>query len=164
MPMDYTVIQAVRQRFGASDLGGPPGEAAVFGNAPFVGRSKEFHFDCPSVSPDDMAVLQFTSVGIDVDDRAGRSPSTLRINGVDVAGGLHVGPASERYPLWTTQLLLVPQVTLAEHRNVLFIEAAHAPAFINEYVDSFVIDNVVIFYKTRVSDRTHGGPPNVVLG
>jgi hypothetical protein len=33
MAVNYTVIQAVRQRFGAYEKGGPPADVAVFGNA-----------------------------------------------------------------------------------------------------------------------------------
>jgi hypothetical protein len=164
MASDYTVIQAVRQRFGSS--GGTPGESAVFSNSPFVGRSKEYNFDCPGLDPSPMAVLQFATVGVDLPSypELDRIESVIRINGVDIPGGLQPGDTGRRtddtfYPTWKTQILLVPAHTLRSSNNVLFIEAAEFRVLTGFWVDTFVIDNIVLFYKTAASRPPIGGLP-----
>lgn len=156
MSMDFTVIQPVRQRFGSL---GTEGERAVFSDAPLVGRSKRYSFDCPGINPAQVAVLQFATIGIDVDytgtpgDGLG-DEHVLQINGVNVPGGLQPGELSRRswstyFPTWKTQILLVTPHTLRSNGNDLYIEVAVRRWGDKTYViDSFVIDNIVIFYKT----------------
>jgi hypothetical protein len=149
MSMDFTVIQAVRQRFGQA--GGPPGDRHVFSNAPFVGRSKEYAFNCPHVNPGELAVIQFATVGVDEDadgDQYDFPENVIRINEVDLPGGLQPGVSRGQFPTWKTQILLVPQNVLKSDKNILFIESAERRYGFGTRVDSFVIDNVVLFYKT----------------
>lgn len=155
MPSDFTVIQAVRQRFGNPQA--PDGESQVFSNAPYAGPSKEYSFDCPGVDPNPMAVLQFATIGVDVPlqgDMEGEWPeSILRVNGVDIPGGFQPGEDGRRewdtyYPTWKTQIMLVPERTLRDSNNVLYIEVPALPFFNYEVRDAFVIDNIVLFYKT----------------
>jgi hypothetical protein len=149
MSMDFTVIQAVRQWFGQH--GGPPGDRHIFSNAPFVGPSKEYRFACPHVDPGEWGVIQFATVGVDEDsdgDRYDLPENIIRVNGVDLPGGLQPGVSRGEYPTWKTQILLVPQRVLRPDENILFIQSAERPYGFGKRVDSFVIDNVVLFYKT----------------
>jgi hypothetical protein len=157
MSSDFTVILAVRQRFGDSD---PELSLPQELEAPFVGASKEFAFACPGVDSTEMAVLQFESFGI----RAGtfqpfvvpQPPprNVIRINGTDLPGGLTPGPEEKisdgvRQNFWRTHSLLVPANVLRE-RNVLFVEAVRFRLTSNQQnLDNFIIDNVVVHYKVR---------------
>jgi hypothetical protein len=145
---DYTVIEAVRQRFGDSPSGqlGRPGmdwgEYPIESAAPFVGASKDFSFNCPSVDRSQWAILQFEALGVSSSD------NVIQINGVDVPGGIGVGPSwpylDPHVPLWNMHSLLVEGSTLAE-QNVLHIESSPDP---DGNLDDFLIDNVVIWFKT----------------
>jgi hypothetical protein len=152
MAADYTVIQPVRQRFGdnvtnASDPEADWHEYPIEINAPFVGVSKDFPFSCPSVDRSEWGVLQFGSLG-------SYGGNTIQVNGVDVPGGISMGPTwwaiDPHVPLWTTHHLLVEPGVLAEE-NVLHIAAT--PDQYGKGHDDFIIDNVVIWFKTSTGDR-----------
>jgi hypothetical protein len=153
MATDYTVIQAVRQRFGDSPSGklGRPGmdwgEYPVESEAPFVGASKDFSFNCPSVDRSQWGILQFAALGVSDHD------NVIQINGVDVAGGIGVGPSwpylHPHVPLWNMHSLLVEGRTLRE-QNVLHIESSPDA---DGNLDDFLIDNVVIWFKTTRTGR-----------
>ncbi len=149
MPADFTVIQAVRQRFGDRAR-----EDLEEGEAPFVGASKSFPFACPNVVAGTMAVLQFESLGVSLGE-AGRPRNILRINGIDIPGGITPGPfrtvgnaAFPRFPTWKTHSLLVPANVLRE-QNVLFIESITGQFGPGTHLDNFIVDNIVVFFKTR---------------
>jgi hypothetical protein len=164
MPSDYTVIQPVRQRFGVFDQ--PFDEEP---QAPFVGLSKDFPFSCPAVDPSEMAVLQFESLGV----TAGRywvlSPNVsgpdnrdiLQINGVSIPGAITPSDANDEGPIlehfWNFQSLLVPANVLYEEGNVLHIESAPIPISGGYRPDNFIIDNIVLFFKTLVKGRFVAG-------
>jgi len=61
----------------------------------------------------------------------------------------------ERLPLWKAHLLTVPQNVLREH-NVLRIEAVNQPYGPGRTLDNFIVDNIVITFKTRT--ETGPGP------
>jgi hypothetical protein len=152
---DYTVIQAVRQRFGDSPSGqlGRPGmdwgEYPIEFEAPFVGASKDFFFNCPSVDRSQWGILQFEALGVSNWD------NVIKINNVDVSGGIGIGPSwpyfDPHVPLWNVHSLLVDGGSLSEH-NVLHIESSPDT---NGNLDDFIIDNVVIWFKTGTG--TGGG-------
>jgi hypothetical protein len=141
MATNYTVIAHVRQRFG--DNSRDWGELPVEQEAPFVGLSKDFPFGCPSIDRSQPGVLQFNSLGVS-DYR-----NVIEINGVAIPGGISVGPVwiyvNPNPPLWNTHSLLVAGNVLQEN-NVLHIAAT--PDQFGKY-DDFIIDNVVIWFKTR---------------
>lgn len=145
----YTVIQAVRQRFGDGR-----GEYQVEQDAPFVGESKTFPFACPNVDRSQWGVLTFNALGV------GNRANTIEVNGNAIPGGLYVGPLLPLLgqqgfdppsyyllttPIWSTQSLLVDGSFLTE-RNSLFIQSAAAQ---NGGLDDFVVDNIVIWFKVR---------------
>jgi hypothetical protein len=152
MASDFTVIQAVRQRFG----GGPVSEFPFEQQAPNVGNSKDFRFSCPNVNPSEIGVLQFESLGVTA-GRFAQERNILQINGVDIPGAITPGPLqppSDRTTgerIWKSHLLLVPANVLRD-QNVLHIEAISitGPGF---NPDHFIIDNVVVFFKTRGTVR-----------
>lgn len=160
MPSDFTIIQAVRQRFGDDD---PEFTIDQEREAPFVGAAKDFPFRCPGVDSSQMAVLQFESLGV----RAGsyqpfavpQPPprNIIRINDVDIPGGLTPATAEpsgravrsqqESQEFWKSHTLLVPANVLREE-NVLHIEAVKFGTTQNQAnLDNFLIDNVVIHFK-----------------
>jgi hypothetical protein len=153
---DYMVIEAVRQPFGDSPSGqlGRPGmdwgEFPVESGAPFVGTSKDFPFTCPSVDRSQWGILQFEALGVSSCD------NVIQKNGVDVPGGIGVGPSwlylDPHVPLWNTHLLLVEGSTLRE-QNVLHIESSPDS---DGNLDDFLIDNVVIWFKTARITGTVG--------
>lgn len=154
MTADFTVIQAVRHQFGDKAIP----EGADY-DAPFVGASTDVSFACPHVDPNQLALLQFESVGVEIglgpfnygygDLEAPRN--IIRINSVDIPGGITPGPrikfGDKNYGIWKAHTLIVPSGLLRESENVLYIEAVHFEPF-GGTLDHFIIDNVVITFKT----------------
>lgn len=141
MALSFTIVVNVRQQFGDSDTG----------HGVFVGREKNFPFDCPSVSSD-QALLQFQSQTVTKEE-------ILEINGVTVFGGVPItsdvegatsgpipGGPNHRHLVsaasggWVGNVLIINPGVLKDSGNVLRIASDG---------ESFVIDNVVILYKTR---------------
>src|SRR4029453_8045173 len=136
MATDYTVVLFSRQHLG--------NEAGVFNdvepNVVFVGRAKDFPFDCPGVNTAESAVMIFQSRG------GGHQRNILSVNGVDVFGGLPASPARDE---WNGNILLVERHhQLKATGNVLRVEARSADGGSTGDVDDFILDNVVIMYKT----------------
>ena len=162
--MDFTVIQAVRQHFGDSNVRDSAftkgSEALLEQEAPFVGQSKDFPFSCPRVDASQMAVLQFESLSTTAGKHYPLSPefsgkrNIIKINGVDIPGGISNAPyviSSEIvWHFWKTHSLLVPDNVLRYAGNVLHIEAVQIPISGGRTFDNFMIDNVVVFFKTHV--------------
>ena len=144
MAVDYTVIMSVRQRFG--DNKKEDGLNLIETEAPFVGRSKDFSFSCPSVDRSQPGILQFESLGVSF-------RGIVQINGIAIFGGLTAGPGvlnapvggAGLTPVWKTHNLIVHENVLLD-QNVLHIEAASTT---DGNIDDFIIDNVVIHFKTR---------------
>jgi len=153
MAVNYTVIFQVRQWFG--DKAASDGHETIFGDwqtAPFVGVSKDYNFECPHIDRTQEAVLQFQALGVD-----NWSGNLLQINGQDIFGGLTRGPMTgdeyigingKPFALWTTSSLIV-QKNILSTKNTLHIEADVSPW--TGAHDNFIVDNVVLFYKTRDS-------------
>ncbi|MEM7280543.1 MAG: hypothetical protein AAF438_02765 [Pseudomonadota bacterium] len=145
MATDFTVIQGVRQQFGAADET-QGGEAS----APFVGPSKEFPFETARVDRNQHAILQFQSFGVQ------HRRNILRVNGTDVFGGLTTSiellRETElivvRLNQWQTHSLLINPGVLRE-QNTLFIESRDSDGDTSGRLDSFVLDNITILFKTR---------------
>ena len=153
--LDYTVIVNGRQQFGDKDLN--------IGN--FVGEQKQFSFNCPGVNASQPALLLFQSfhhIDVGSGDDAVREQS-LEINGSVVFGGIPSAPFSvpvlspgnsnarivgTQVRGWVGNVLLVTANTLKESNNVMRIASVKK--------SEFVIDNVVLLYKTK------SGFPDVV--
>jgi hypothetical protein len=88
MPLDFTVVIAVRQRFGDDKADEKPSinerESGIEVEAPFVGAERDYPFQCPAVDRSQFAVLLFQSLGV-------WKPQGMTINGQPVFGGI---PAS----------------------------------------------------------------------
>jgi hypothetical protein len=132
MATNFTVILFQRQHFGND----PGTFNDIEPDVPFAGSAKNFSFDCADVDPGDTAVLMFQSR--DVDHRR----NILRVNGVDVFGGLPVSPARDA---WNGNILLIePHHQLKATGNVLRVESRTSSGESAGDVDDFIIDNVVI--------------------
>jgi hypothetical protein len=136
MATNYTVVLFSRQHFG--------NEAGVFNDVEpdvaFVGRARDFPFNCPGINTTQAAVLLFQSRDVD------HQRNIFRVNGVDVFGGLPASPARDA---WNGNILLVERHhQLKATGNVLRVEARRADGGSTGDVDDFIIDNVVIVYKT----------------
>lgn len=136
MASNFTVILFQRQHFGNT----PGTFDDIEPNVTFVGPTKSFSFDCPSVDPSETAFLTFQSRDVD------HQSNVFQVNGVDVFGGL---PASPARNAWTGNILLVePRHRLRATGNLLHIESRNARGEGGNDIDDFIIDNVVIVYKT----------------
>ncbi len=146
MALNYTVIFSSRHHFG--------NEASIFevpgaSGAPFVGKTKDFSFDCPGVNPNETAVLFFQSYDVEAET------NIFQINGVDVFGGLPVGregeqTGSHRKNGWVGNVVLFESREGHQLRvtgNVMHIESK-APRRAPGDIDDFILDNMVIMYKT----------------
>lgn len=148
MPLDFTVIVTVRQRFGdsSSDDFGQETEA------PFVGQQKDFSFACPNVDRTQQAILLFQSMGVNVQQ-------SMEVNGRIVFGGIPASVEFAALPFlvqgqvqsraiaqWTGNVMLVEPGVL-QANNVLRVQAKEIGSSGN--IDNFIIDNVVILFKTK---------------
>jgi hypothetical protein len=146
MPVSYTVILFQRQHFGNE-----PNIFAPKINVPFVGLKKDFTFDCPDVDPRQPGFLLFQSLDVSHDT------NVFQINGVDVFGGIPVSATApsqgDQHPpplIWNGNISLVEtQHNLKPTGNVLHVESKNA--------DDFILDNIVIVYKTRGGVVVGGG-------
>ncbi|MGH2354240.1 MAG: M64 family metallopeptidase [Chloroflexota bacterium] len=135
--MDFTVITPTMHQFGNQNTSLP---------GVYVGREKEWTFDCPGIDAGQHAVLVFQS-------RHARAFSNwLSINDVTVPG---VVPMNTTDPdAWNSNVLLVNPNTLRSGGNVLRIKAATEQLSVppgqppRTSIDEFVVDNVVLMYKT----------------
>lgn len=145
MAVSFTIVVHVRHQFGDTDQ-----NIGVF-----AGLEQSFPFDCPSVSSDH-ALLLFQSLGVGEEQ-------TLEVNGVPVFGGVPAtdvvrggtgGPIppfdvpSHGHQLlagslgWAGNVLIINQGVLKDSGNILRIASGG---------DEFVVDNVVVVYKTRAT-------------
>jgi hypothetical protein len=143
----------VRHRFG--DHEPDPSEADVETEAPFVGRAGSFTFDCPHVNGGEVALLLFQALGVS------HRKNVLEINGVGIPGGIATsitpitpivtpaGPAVFELQVWNANVMLVPRNVLRDNANVLRIESRNRNGGTDGNLDNFIIDNVVVLYKSR---------------
>jgi hypothetical protein len=136
MGNSFTVVQYQRQHFGNQ----PGSFNDIEPDVPFVGAAREYVFDCPHVNPAETAILLFQSRDVS------HSRNTLQINGTQVYGGLPVSPSRDT---WNGNVLLVePHHQLRAAGNVLRVEARNTSGGIGGDIDDFIIDNMVVQYKT----------------
>jgi hypothetical protein len=136
MGTNFTVIQFQRQHFGHQ----PGSFEDIEPGVVFVGQAKEFVFDCPCVNSNDTAVLLFQSRDVS------HALNILHINGRSLYGGLPVSPSRDT---WNGNVLLVErEYGLREKGNVLRVESRNDTGGVDADIDEFIIDNVVIQYKT----------------
>jgi hypothetical protein len=146
MAIDYTVIISGRQRFGDNQR---EREALIETEAPFVGQKKDFPFPCPNVDRSKSAILQFESLGVTFRGQ-------IHINGIQIFGGLTAGAVALDPPAWKSNCVIVHENVLLD-QNTLHIRAAVNPDNIFA-IDDFIVDNVVLFFKTRGTGLGPSGP------
>jgi hypothetical protein len=137
MATDFTVIVPNRHQFGD--------EKGTFNdiepNLKSIQRKRDFTFNCPNVNPGETAFLVFQSRDVD------HQGSIFKVNGIDIAGGL---PASPSRDSWNGNILLIgSQHQLKATNNVLHVESRNESGEDKGDIDDFIIDNVVVVYKTR---------------
>jgi hypothetical protein len=94
-----------------------------------------------NVNPRETAFLIFQSRDVD------HQRNIFRLNGVDIFGGL---PASPSGDTWNGNILLIgSHHQLKATNNVLHVESRNKVGGGGSDIDDFIIDNVVIVYKTR---------------
>jgi hypothetical protein len=136
MASNFTVILFQRQHFGRV----PAAFNDVEPNAPFAGPAKSFVFDCPNVQRGEAAFLMFQSRDVD------HARNVFEVNGIPVFGGLPVSPARDS---WNGNVLLIePHHQLQPAGNVLHVESRDGLGSTTGSLDEFIIDNVVLVYKT----------------
>ena len=138
MSADFTIVSPVRQGFGNE-----PGYLnGIEPQVPFVGPTKDFRFSCPRVNPTEDAVLMFQSRDVD------SSRNIIRINDQDVFGGIPVSPNKDT---WNGNIMLIGKGVLQGSGNVLHIESRNMSGGGGGDIDDFILDNVVVMYKTIVA-------------
>jgi hypothetical protein len=137
MASDFTVIRAVRARFGDStgDLAGEKG-------APNLGVATNLPFDCPKLNANEMAVLQFESTDVTVD------ANVMSINGRPLSAPLRKSTGFADTVRWTANLVLIDKGVLKPTGNLLHVEARTDTGGTTGNRDDFILDNIVVFYKT----------------
>ena len=153
MATSFTVILFSRQQFGPNQGLFDQVEPGVA----FAGLSKDFSFDCPDVDSGEAAYLMFQSFAL------GDKRTVFQINGVDIFGGLPVANPERWFDQnaqtiffhWAGNIMLVESNHgLKAAGNILHVESTGL---------DFIIDNVVITYKTLSGVQppigTRKGPP-----
>lgn len=131
MATNFSVIISSGQHFGDEDT--HVGE--------FVGPTKDFPFDCPSVDPGETAFMMFQSRDVS------HERNVFQVNGVDVVAGLPAVPGSGQ---WVGNIVLIETGhQLKEAGNELHVESRNEGGGGGDNLDDFLIDSVVIVYKTR---------------
>jgi len=136
MPTEFTVIQPVRQHFGNE----PGSFERIEASLPFVGPTKDFSFDCPNIDRGAPAVLMFQSLDVD------HNKNILQVNDSPVFGGI---PRSPSRLEWNGNIMLVTAGALRAAGNELHIESRNGNGSGGDDIDDFVLDNILILYKTR---------------
>jgi hypothetical protein len=102
-------------------------------------------FQCPNVDRSQQAILLFQSQGVNIRQR-------LEINGQEIFGGipasvefLSTPTALRRVAQWNGNVMLVHPGVLQES-NVLRIQAGDTG---DGNIDDFIVDNLVVVFKTR---------------
>ena len=131
MAADFTVIIAVRQHFG-NKAGSRPGV--------FVGNEEHYTFDCPNIDPDTWGVLMFETLDVDYEQ------NVFEVNGHAIAGGI---PKSPSKSAWNGNVMLINPNWLKGRGNELHIKSLTSGGAPSGNIDDFVIDNVVVLYKTK---------------
>lgn len=130
-PMNYSVIVNQRNHFG---------NEPDFLPGVFAGRRKDFSFDCPGVDSRQQSVLMMQTQHVSVE------ANVFTVNGTTVFG--NVPQTTEDKDAWAAQVLLVNPNVLRSSGNILHVEARTGSGSSSGDVDDFVIDNVVLMYKT----------------
>jgi len=157
MAVDFTVVMDVRQRFGDRKVDEKESlnetESGLEADAPFVGAERTYAFRCPAVDRSQFALLLFQALGVS-------TVQTLEINGLTIFGGIPVsvdrnsrrlGSGSDAHTVhsliarWNGNVMLVHPGVLQDN-NLMRIRAAEMTA---DNLDDFIIDNVVVVFKTR---------------
>jgi hypothetical protein len=128
--MNYTVITSVRNHFG-NEPDYLPGA--------FVGARKDFTFDCLGIDSSQQAMLMLQTLHVG-------GENVFTINGQTVFGGLP--RTTDNKEAWSAQVLLITPNTLRSRDNVLHVESRTDTGSSSGDIDDFVIDNVVMVYKT----------------
>jgi len=137
MATDFTTVLDKAKHFG--------NEQGTFNDVKptvtFAGPTRDFSFDCPNVNPGETAFLMFQSRDID------NQRNIFRVNGIDIDGGLPVSPSKDT---WNGNIVLISsRHQLKATNNVLHVESRNGNGGGGSDIDDFIIDNVVIVYKTR---------------
>lgn len=132
---DFTVVMAVRQGFGTDHNSLRDMEPDV----PLVGTSKDYIFSCPNVNESEAAVLMFQSRAVH------STRNIITINDSTIFGGIPVSPNEDA---WNGNVLLIGANILRPSGNVLHIESRNMSGGSGEDIDDFILDNVVVMYKT----------------
>jgi hypothetical protein len=101
--------------------------------------TKDFTFPCPNVNPNEAAVLMFQSRDVDF------SKNIITINKTAVVGGIPVSPNKDT---WNGNVMLIAAGVL-KASNELHIESRNDSGSGGGDIDDFILDNVVVMYKTR---------------
>ena len=153
MATNFTVILFSRLLFGPSqNFFKNVGEQ----DCPYAGLQKNFSFDCPNIDASQPAYLMFQSFAV------GDKRTVFQINGLDIFGGLPVSNpeiandrtqgengANALWYHWSGNIMLVESNhELQVAGNQLHVESTGL---------HFIIDNVVITYKT-IDTTIDSGP------
>jgi len=111
----------------------------------FVGSNNSYRFLCPNVDPRQEAVLLFQTLGVSHDRNFIAINSTGATGQPEVFGGI---PVSRSDVDWNGNVMLIRPGVLAEN-NILRLGARASNGSLLGDIDDFVIDNVVVFFKTE---------------
>jgi hypothetical protein len=131
MAADFTVIIDVRHHFGDDE--------GYFGNVPFAGQNKPFQFNCPGIDASEWSILLFQTRDVD------HEKNHFTVNDQKIFGGI---PVSSQKEDWNGNVALINPGWLRETGNTLHVGSRNSEGSLLGESDDFLIDNVVLFYKT----------------
>lgn len=134
MSADFTIVISVKHGFGDE-----PGYLNSLEPVSSVLPTQDFTFPCPNVNPNAAAVLMFQSRDVD------NNKNIITINDIPVAGGIPVSPNKDT---WNGNVMLIAAGVL-KASNELHIESRNDSGSGGGDIDDFILDNVVVMYKTK---------------
>jgi hypothetical protein len=133
MASDFQLILSNKKHYGDKT-------AALSGIGQFEGDDADYTFPCTNVDPSKVAVLMFQSMGVTT------LTNVIKINDKQVRDGLQPNPAKAA---WNGNVLIVDQShALKPTGNKLRIEARNSAGGRDGDIDDFLLDNMIIMYKT----------------
>ena len=135
MSADFTIVTSEMQGFG-NELGYLQ---KMEPDVQSVEPDRDFTFPCPNVNPNQAAVLMFQSRDVD------NNKNIITINDNAVKGGIPVSPNKDT---WNGNVMLIAAGVL-KASNELHIESRNDSGSGGGDIDDFILDNVVVMYKTK---------------
>jgi hypothetical protein len=142
MPSDFTIIRSRKLHFGDEENYLKDVEP----DKDFTGDNLAMLFDCPGVDTSQRACLMFQSRDVDT------QKNVFKVNGSNIDGGTPDSPSKDT---WNGNIMIIEGRLLRATSNILRVVARNDDGGEGGDIDDFILDNIVVMYKTRSTPITN---------